>query len=283
MPVHSGLLPFRPMRRPRREVTDLSELRGIVSRAQVLRVASSDAEGLFITPLSFGFEVVERYGTPSWTFWAHCAPEGRKVDAWAAAPEVALELDVPGGVIGGDFACAYSFAYESVMADARASRVTDPAEKRHGLSLIMGHMAPGASVELSDEAVERVDVWRFDVERLTGKRREGGPVDGRRASGDVADGHRGGPKHGKAGGHGKRDKADKPSRGGKHDKPGKHDRRDKPERPGKPSKKDLKREVERVLAGERCPGCGRHCKLTDPHCGKGKKVRERRLEKAGLR
>lgn len=291
MPAYSGPVPFRPMRRARREVTDLAELRDIVSRAQVLRIASADAEGPFITPLSFGFEVVERLGAPSWTFWAHCAPEGRKTDAWAAAPEVALELDIPGGVIAGDFACSYSYAYESVMAVARASRVTDPAERRRGLSLVMGHMAPGAPVELSDEALERTDIWRFDVERLTGKRREGEPL-GEGPERD--DGHGKRDKHGKQGKHGKHGKHHGCDRGDGHGRGeapaghGKHRKRDKGDGRGTPdapklSKKDLKREVERVLGGERCPGCGRHCKLTDPHCGKGRKVRERRLEKAGLR
>lgn len=275
MPAPSAPMPFRPMRRARREVTELAELRDIVSRARVLRVASADAEGPFITPLSFGFEVVERLGTPSWTFWVHCASEGRKTDAWAVAPEVALELDIPGGVISGDFACAYSYAYESVMAVARASRVTDPAERRRGLSLIMEHMAPGAPVEFSDEAVGRTDVWRFDVERLTGKRREGEPLgDGPEKGGNG--------KRGKGGKRGKREKH------GKHGKHGKGDGRGKGDGPGAPdrakrSKKDLKREVRRALEGRRCPGCGCRCKLADPHCGKGKKLRARRLEKVGLR
>lgn len=270
MPAYSGMLPFRPMRRSGREVTDLDDLRGIVSRSQVLRVASSDAEGPFITPLSFGFEVAEHLGGPRWTFWAHCAPEGRKTDAWGAAPEVALELDVAGGLIKGDFACSYSFAYESVMAVARAERVTDPSEKSHGLALVMAHMAPGAPASFSEEALARVDVWRFDVERLTGKRREGegASVDGKGRAREKKGGRHG--KHGKGKGR----------EGGKH-----REKSGKPLEAGgaTPSKKELKRLIESELAGERCPGCGRHCKLLDPHCGKGKKLRERRIEKAGLR
>ena len=58
------------------------------------------------------------------------------------------------------------------MASGRASRVTDPVQKVRGLKTIMAHMAPGAPVEFNPEAVERVDVWRVDVEHLTGKRRE---------------------------------------------------------------------------------------------------------------
>lgn len=79
---------------------------------------------------------------------------------------------MPAGVIGGDYSCAYSYAYESVMASGRAMRVADPAQKVRGLKAIMAHMAPGAPVEFKPEAVARVDVWRVDVEHLTGKRRE---------------------------------------------------------------------------------------------------------------
>ena len=72
------------MRRAKREVADLAE------------PASGEA------------------GDARWTFWLHCASEGRKTDAWAADPRVALELDVPAGVVSGDYSCAYSYAYESI-------------------------------------------------------------------------------------------------------------------------------------------------------------------------
>ena len=162
--------PHRAMRRANREVTDLGELRAIVGRATVVRVASHDAEGLFVVPLNFGLDWEADAALP--TLWLHSAAQGRKADAWLADPEVALELDQPVGVIEGDFSCAYSLAYESVMAQARVTRVDDPAQKLHGLTRLMEHVAPGAPVRFSEAAVERVCVWRVDVERLTGKRRE---------------------------------------------------------------------------------------------------------------
>ena len=163
----------REMRRAKREVTELAELRAIADAATTLRVASHDAEGLFVVPMNFGYEVEETEDGPRWTFWLHCAGEGRKVDAWTADPQVALELDVEGGVISGDYSCAYSYAFASVMANGRAVRVTDADEKVRGLTAIMAHMASEAPVKFAPEAVERVDVWRIDIDCLTGKRREG--------------------------------------------------------------------------------------------------------------
>ncbi len=162
----------RPMRLHKREVTDAAQLAAIIDRADVVRVGQVDDEGVFIVPMSFGYETSGTPEAPTWTFWLHCAGEGRKADAWRANPQVALELDAAAEVISGTYACAYSQAYESIMASGEISQVEDPAEKTHGLERIMAHMAPGAPVTFSPEAIERVSVWKVDVTRLTGKRRE---------------------------------------------------------------------------------------------------------------
>ncbi len=310
----------RAMRRANREVTDPADLAGIIGRAHVLHVGFSDAEGLAVVPMNYGFEWAEGRGLP--TFWLHSAGEGRKADAWASSPEVALELDVEGGVITGDYSCAYSYAFESVMAWGRIRPVTDAAEKLRGLTQVMAHMAPGAPVTFSDEAVARVAVWRIDVERISGKRREAkapkaadAAAHPAAASGDDAaaspsptpDASE--PKPGKP----KKGRADK-----KHDKHEKNDKREKPKkdkakkkgrkdmglfgeiearltgkradsadeelrRKKKADRKALERATEEILKGQRCDGCGHHCKLIDPRCGKGKKLRAKRLAKAGIR
>lgn len=159
----------RPMRRARREITDPTELRDVVARAHVLRVGFVDDEGMAIVPMNFGVEWDDESGMP--TFWLHSAAEGRRAEAWAEGADVALELDVEHGVTTGDYACAYSFAYRSIMGSGRARRVDGSAEKRRGLERIMDHLAPGAPVAFSPEAIDRVTVWRVDVERFRGKRR----------------------------------------------------------------------------------------------------------------
>ena len=74
----------REMRRARREVTELAELRSIVDRSRVLHVGSSDDEGPFVVPMSYGYEVLgEKDDEPRWVFWMHSAGEGRKAEAWS--------------------------------------------------------------------------------------------------------------------------------------------------------------------------------------------------------
>lgn len=348
-PEEVAVAAARPMRLAKREVTDPAELAAIIQRARVVRVGFTDAEGMAIVPMNFGVEwpqaVPNDQATESPegesakatlpTFWLHSAGSGRKAEAWASSPEVALELDVEGGVIGGDYACAYSYAYESVMAWGRIRPAADLAEKRHGLAQIMAHMAPGAPVEFSDEALGRVAVWRIDVERMTGKRRAakasaqtGGsepaaptPDETRPAADATEEPEK--PK--KKDGH--KDKADK-TKGekvekaktakAKGDKDGKKDKEGKPKkdkkkgrtemglleaieakltgkgkrgdvtdedlkRKKKADRKALEKATEEVLKGQRCDGCGHHCKLIDPRCGKGRKLRAKRLAKAGIR
>lgn len=313
----------RAMRRANREVTDPADLAGIIGRAHVLHVGFSDAEGLAVVPMNYGFEWAEGQGLP--TFWLHSAGEGRKADAWASSPEVALELYVEGGVITGDYSCAYSYAYESVMAWGRIRPITDAAEKLRGLTQVMAHMAPDAPVSFSDEAVARVAVWRIDVERISGKRREAKAPKVPGAAATAAEGEvtsvastvpatipsptpaNGEPKPKTKPKKGKKDKRDKHD--DKHEKP----KKDKAKKKGrkdmglfgaiearltgkkadsadeelkrkkKADRKALEKATEEILKGQRCDGCGHYCKLIDPRCSKGKKLRAKRLAKAGIR
>lgn len=311
----------RAMRRANREVTDHADLAGIIGRAHVLHVGFSDAEGLAVVPMNYGFEWAEGRGLP--TFWLHSAGEGRKADAWASSPEVTLELDVEGGVITGDYSCAYSYAFESVMAWGRIRPVTDAAEKLRGLTQVMAHMAPGAPVTFSDEVVARVAVWRIDVERISGKRREAKAPKVPGAAATAAEGEvtsvastvpatipsptpaDGEPKTKlKKGKKDKRDKHDDKHEKPKKDKAKKKGRKDmglfgaiearltgkkadsadeELKRKKKADRKALEKAIEEILKGQRCDGCGHHCKLIDPRCSKGKKLRAKRLAKAGIR
>ena len=171
---------MRPMRRVRRQVSDPAEIRALVERCRTVRIGAVDEDGVFVVPMSFGCEWVEASEPASpgrLVLYLHSASEGRKVATFSRGPRVAIEMDVELGVITGDFSCAYSFSYQSVMGSGRIAPVGDSAEKRRALALIMRHMAPcapcGTSGEFSfsDEAVGRVAVFRIDVDELTVKQR----------------------------------------------------------------------------------------------------------------
>lgn len=160
-----------PMRRAKRQVTDAEQLRSIVDACKTVRVGVVDECGMFIVPMSFGYEWGSAAAGLKLTLWLHSATEGRKARAFADGTRVAIEMDIEDGVITGDYSCSYSYAYRSIMGQGSICAVEDSAAKLKGLGRIMEHMAPGSNIEFSDEVVERVAVWRIDVEQFTGKQR----------------------------------------------------------------------------------------------------------------
>lgn len=181
------------MRLAKCEVTDADALRAIIDACNTVRLGLLDSEGVFIVPVSFGYEWDDLAGgtrlpcipaatgaqsdaTPRLTLWIHSAAAGRKAAALAAAEAaatpIAFEMDIEDGLIRGNYSCAYSYAYRSIMGSGAAHTVADALEKRRGLQRIMEHMAPGERVAFSPEAIERVAVWRIDVVSFTGKQRE---------------------------------------------------------------------------------------------------------------
>lgn len=165
------------MRLSKREVTDTDELLGIVEACRTVRIGAADAEGMFVVPMSFGFDWEEgRDGRPHLILWLHSASEGRKAAAFNAGGEagvaVAIEMDCEDGVITGDYACSYSFAYRSIMGTGTLFPVASGEDKVYGLGRIMDHMAPYAPQAFGPGVIERTSVWRIDVDRFTGKKRE---------------------------------------------------------------------------------------------------------------
>ena len=74
-------------------------------------------------------------------------------------------MDYNHEVITGDYTCAYSYAYRSIMGNGTITEVTDPGAKKKGLGKIMAHIAPEAKIAFLPEMVERVAVWRIDIYR----------------------------------------------------------------------------------------------------------------------
>lgn len=164
---------MREMRLRKRAVTDVGEIRRIIEDCQVLRLGLADKEGMFIVPVNFGYLWDADAALPR--FYVHSARAGRKAEAiaagGAAGVSAAFELDWDGGNIVGDYSCAYSRAYASIMGCGHVREVVDDAEREMGLRLLMAHAAPGATAPFTPEGMERVALFRLDVEHLSAKRR----------------------------------------------------------------------------------------------------------------
>ena len=165
----------RPMRQAGRQLRSAGQLHDVVEACQTVRIACADEEGLFIVPMSFGYDWADPEeidaDAPRLALWVHSAGVGRKVDAFNREPRVAIEMDVQEGLITGTYACAYSYAYRSIMGTGTIHRIQGIEAKRYGLTRIMQHLAPEASTDFTDQALARANIYCIDVDRFTGKQR----------------------------------------------------------------------------------------------------------------
>ncbi|HIY31192.1 MAG TPA: pyridoxamine 5'-phosphate oxidase family protein [Candidatus Mediterraneibacter avicola] len=171
---------MREMRLKKREVTDPGILREILEECRVVRIGAMDSEGIFVVPVNYGYDFylgdnADRDQRPGkeyrLTLYFHGAPEGRKAEEFASAPNVAVEMDCRHELITGDYTCSYSYAYRSIMGNGRVTQIISDEQKRYALSKIMEHMAPDASLDFSREMLERTAVFQIDVSCFTGKER----------------------------------------------------------------------------------------------------------------
>lgn len=167
---------MREMRLNKREIKDPDMLRDIIESCDIVRLGLRDRDGMFIVPVNYGYDI-ETDGTGlKLTLYIHGAREGRKAEAFAADPSVALEMDCMDGIITGDYTCSYSCAYRSIMGNGTIRELTGEQEKIHALTRIMEHMAPGTRIEFRPEMLERTGVYRIDVKNFTGKERKMKPA-----------------------------------------------------------------------------------------------------------
>lgn len=155
------------MRRADREVTDFEEIREILTRAQVLRIAMNHGMYPYIVPVNFGFEM----DGGRLKLYFHGAKSGRKYEILKEDPHVSFETD--GGHLlippAGSEACTASFAYESVIGNGIAKMV-EGAEKERLLTRICRHYGIEAE-RFSPAQLANTAVYQITAETFTAKRR----------------------------------------------------------------------------------------------------------------
>ena len=152
------------MRRKDRLETDPDSIASFIEECDCARLGFNDDGEVYIVPLNYGYEHVDG----SYRLYFHGAKEGRKIGLIATAPEVGFEMDARHSLVPGDTACR--FAYCSIIGTGRVSFVEDPAEKVHGLELLMLHHT-GKAWTITEEMARAVCVFRLDVHSMSAKER----------------------------------------------------------------------------------------------------------------
>ncbi|MGP1458479.1 MAG: pyridoxamine 5'-phosphate oxidase family protein, partial [Treponema sp.] len=143
------------------------EMRAIIDKCKVMRLALFDGERPYIVPLNFAY----KYERGKFIFYFHSAKEGKKISLLQSNPNVCLELDTAHELTAGETPCKYGYNYQSVIASGQASFVDSPAEKRAALELLLEQQT-GKNFDLPEEATHSVAVCRIDITEITAKKRQ---------------------------------------------------------------------------------------------------------------
>ena len=163
----------RMMRRADREVADPQQVEAIIATCKIVSLAYTDAEGITIVPLNFGYV----FDTESnhLTLYFHGSATGRKMDAVKAAGNalpVAFEMATDCEVVEGRTLCNWGEAFKSIVGNGTASIIDNLDEARQGLALLMKQQAGMEHVEFTDQQVRAVTVWKVEADYFTAKVRE---------------------------------------------------------------------------------------------------------------
>ena len=156
------------MRRKDREVTDPMRIADVISRCTCCRIGFHDAGEVYIVPLNFGYEAADN----TYTFFFHGAKEGRKIDLIAKSPHVGFEMDTDYALNEADIACGWSARFQSVVGNGVVSMVSEPEEKKRGLSLLMEHNTGKREWSFHEKMLEAVAVFKLEVTKLSCKEHE---------------------------------------------------------------------------------------------------------------
>lgn len=152
------------MKRKDKEITGTAEIETIIQKSDVCRIAMVDGNIPYIVTMNFGYS-----GGTVKKLYFHCAAEGRKLDIIRKNNLVCFEFDTDHQLIAGNEPCNLSMNYKSVVGWGNISILTDDAEKREGLDLIIKHYSDFVTPVYRTETFDRTVVLRLDITEMAGK------------------------------------------------------------------------------------------------------------------
>lgn len=155
------------MRRKDREITDLAQIRDILSKARIVHLGLVDGDKPYVVPMHYGFTLEGE----KLVLYMHGAKEGRKYELIAKNPNAFVEIETGGALIpGGEIACDYSAVFHSVMGEGKASLIQDPEAKARALELLM-RVQTGKEFPITAEMAATVNVIKVELDWFTAKSR----------------------------------------------------------------------------------------------------------------
>ncbi|OHE74960.1 MAG: hypothetical protein A2107_14120 [Verrucomicrobia bacterium GWF2_62_7] len=149
------------MRRTDKEIADRQQIDEIIRGSLVCRVAMAKDNTPYVVPMSFGYDGAAIY--------LHTAPEGKKIEYFAANPQVCFEFEHNVELRRDpQSACKWTFSFESVIGYGTISELVEPVQKEQALNEIMRQYS-GRTWPFEAASVAKVRVWKIAITSMTGK------------------------------------------------------------------------------------------------------------------
>ena len=145
---------------PRRKITDIEEIEGIINKATVCHLGLVDGDEPYVVPVSFGYERN--------TLYFHGNLKGRKVELIKKNNRICFAMEIGVEVKKAEEACDWGIKYMSVIGVGRAYILENDEQKSYALDLITKRYA-GDELSFPKSELDKTLVVKVDIENITGK------------------------------------------------------------------------------------------------------------------
>ena len=152
------------VRRREREITDFDEMRMVLKSTKYVTVAFCMNNEPYLVALNHGYDQNQN------CIYFHCAPEGKKLIYAAANSNVWGQAILDFGVTE---ECDY--AYTSVHFSGKFSLITDTAEKRHAMEILVRQVSLNPEVKLAKikpEKLASTTLGKIEISYMSGKKHQ---------------------------------------------------------------------------------------------------------------
>lgn len=154
------------MRKKDREIKDTKELKEILQKADVCRIAFAVDGAPYIVTMNFGYV----WGNHL-TIYFHCAKEGKELELMRKNNTVCFEMDTDHEIVEAANACDWGMKYRSIVGRGSLESITDENEKKKGLDCIMDHYGFNGKKQYDEKVLHTTEILRLTVTEFTGKKK----------------------------------------------------------------------------------------------------------------
>jgi nitroimidazol reductase NimA-like FMN-containing flavoprotein (pyridoxamine 5'-phosphate oxidase superfamily) len=163
-----GGKPLAHVRREDRAIHDEDWIRAFLGRAPFGVIGTASEGQPFLVTRNFAYDDQAR------AIYFHGAREGRTHDNALANDRVCFSVSEMGRLLPAERAAEVGVEFAGVIAFGHISLVTDPAEAKRGLQLLLdkyfAHLKPDEDYEATtDDDLKDVAVYRIDISAWSGK------------------------------------------------------------------------------------------------------------------